>query len=271
MSYGIFKSKVLDFVLQRRDRLTPRDIQKGLSDFIGRREVNTALKELIAEERLSYTYEFGHTFVEPSLNTTIQLTDRIVLIPPGRSFEPGSDKVFITLRPGISFGNGQHPTSVLVLQGMERVFSGKMTDFIPEDILDIGTGSGILALASIKLGGKMAFGIDNDPNAVFEANENVALNSLENQVRISKTSLESVQGKFELILANLRAPTLKDISWGLTKYSRDRSVFIMSGFYPEETQGLLERYKKTGWSCHYRARQGNWEMVILLSMSNKQV
>ncbi len=262
MTYCLSKAKVLEFVIQSPSRVTPRDVQKGLSREITRREVKTALKELISEEQLLYTYDFGCTFVESSMHAPVGLTDRIVMVPPDRSLEHDPDKIYITLRPGIAFGNGQHPTTCLVLKGMEHVFSGRIADFIPEAILDIGTGSGILALAGIKLGGKRAIGIDLDPNAVFEARENVALNSLEDDITILKTSLDFLQGSFQLVLANLRAPTLKDISQQLTRYCQHRSVLIMSGFYPEETKGLLERYKEQGWSCLYRQRRGKWGMAI---------
>jgi ribosomal protein L11 methyltransferase len=239
-----------------------KDIQEMVGPDLPKKETKALLKELIEEERLSFTYEFGCTFVVPSLHAPFLLTDRVMLVPPGRKVRLSSEMIAITVRPGIAFGTGQHPTTCLALQGLESLFSGQIIDYIPEKILDIGTGSGILAVASIKFGGQKALGIDSDPNAVFEARENIALNDLEHCIRIGKTSLEYVQGRYHLILANLRTPTLKDIRTQLSACRAQRSVLIMSGFHPEERKGLIGKYEELGWSPMTGARKGKWEMLM---------
>lgn len=160
--------------------------QKKLIESHGltKKQIKAVIRGLVSDGELVYTYEFGSTFLEPSFNKPVRVSTHVVLKPPGHHYQPQSDDVVIQIKSGASFGDGRHPTSRLAVRGIEYVLK-KIKSDRPEDqsrVLDIGTGSGILVLAAVRLGIHQGLGIDIDPAARFEAKENVLINRLEDQI-----------------------------------------------------------------------------------------
>jgi len=128
-------------------------------------------------------------------------------------FNAENDDVVVKINPGASFGNGQHPTSRLAVRAIEYLL--KETELLPTggetSLLDVGTGTGILAITALRFGITTGVGIDVDPCARREAMENAEENCLKDRFQIRKLDLAEIQNRFDLILANLRSPTLSRI------------------------------------------------------------
>ena len=180
--------------------------------------------------------------------------ERILIRPTWRyDFEAG-DRVVLNIDPGLAFGTGSHETTRLCLETIEKYLRQGDT------VLDVGCGSGILAIASLLLGAKSAVGVDIDPVAVRTARENAELNGVEDRFEVVVGDLtEKISGKFNLIVANIVADAIISLSAGVREFMTPDTVYIMSGIIDSrgdevaEAVGrdfeIIERYEDGGWVC----------------------
>jgi ribosomal protein L11 methyltransferase len=129
--------------------------------------------------------------------------------------------------------------------------------------IDIGTGSGVLAIVAAKMGFGWVAAVDTDPNAVFEARKNVRLNQLESRISVGKGSLEASDGRYDLAIANLRTPTLVGLSWALDKTLMPDSMLILSGIRPDETTSIAEKYQAIGFFVQNNRKEKGWAALCL--------
>jgi ribosomal protein L11 methyltransferase len=192
----------------------------------------------------------------------LKVTDRLVIRPPWEEYAAQPGETVITIYPGMAFGTGRHASTLLCLRALEQVWeehppgSGS-----PWQVLDVGTGTGILALAAARYGAEV-LGIDLDPEAVAAALENVRLNQLMDRVWVEETPLASLRQKFGLIMANITAPDLLQLADAITARLLPDGVLIISGFLTEDAPRLTARYealgvRQTGWLT-----QDDWGALI---------
>ena len=178
---------------------------------------------------------------------------RLAVVPSWQDYE--TSRVKLILDPGLAFGTGGHETTNLCLEVLdERVRGG-------ERVLDIGTGSGILAIAALKLGAAVAEGVDIDPVAVRTAGENAALNGVADKLTVLVGDLsDKASGKYDIITANIVANAIMALAPVVPGLMADDAVFIASGIIDSrkdeviaalEAAGLavLEVKEKRGWEC----------------------
>ena len=178
---------------------------------------------------------------------------RLAVVPSWQDYE--TSRVKLILDPGLAFGTGGHETTNLCLEVLdERVRGG-------ERVLDIGTGSGILAIAALKLGAAVAEGVDIDPVAVRTAGENAALNGVADKLTVLVGDLsDKASGKYDIITANIVANAIMALAPSVPGLMADDAVFIASGIIDSrkdeviaalEAAGLavLEVKEKRGWEC----------------------
>jgi ribosomal protein L11 methyltransferase len=240
-------------------RLTPGRLESIVGQDLGiaPRQVRAAIRTLIHRGLIRYTYTFGCSFLERSFLGATAVSRHITLIPPDIEIPAGAEGQFVRILPGAAFGGGDHPSTRLALRGLDHVFTCRALTH-PARVLDIGTGSGILALAAVQLGAASALGIDVDACSRFEAEENVRLNRLGGRIEISGEPLSAVRGRFGLITANLRLPTLLRLRTELLAHCRDRTVLIFSGLRVEEWPGLVRRYRKDEFTPLWEAAEKGW-------------
>lgn len=249
-------------------RLTPRDLVKrvrkqhpGLPTI----QIRSAIKNLVQQGILIYSHRFSSTQLEINFQRCVGVTSRIVLCP--ETADPASfhSKVVIRLRRGEAFGLGDHPTTRLALRGMEIAVDRLAVMFKPEEIraLDIGTGSGVLALAAAKLGVGQVCALDHDAVARYEARANVALNGLAADIQVASAPLEEMQAKtFTLIMANLRPPTLRVLFRQMARVARPPSMWVLSGFRSAEGNSLSDFLEKKGASILWREKMKGWAAIL---------
>jgi ribosomal protein L11 methyltransferase len=256
---------VLKFIAGRRQ--TPADILKALSHppVFPKTAVQEAIRELVASGALAYTAEYGRTFLEPSFDRPVRVSERIVLTPPGRDVPPGPEEIVVRLRPGAAFGVGRHPTTRLSLRGIEFALSGDgaARPRAGSRVLDIGTGSGVLAIAAVKLGIENGVGLDIDPCAVAEASHNVMLNGLAGRIAISDRGLEGLEGVFSLVVANLRLPTLARLAAAIAALTMPGGALVVSGVQQEEQAAVCAAYGRQRFECAWSVAEDRWVGLVL--------
>lgn len=263
---------VMELLDSKSHRMTPAGITKALRTHhpnLTRSMIRQTIKSLVEEGDLIYSDRFGRTYLELNYLRARRITNRITLAPPNCTPEKRSGEILIKINNGSSFGMGDHPTTRIALRGVEYAMTRVLPLCDSQRIaaLDIGTGSGVLAIASIKLGATKAFGLDLDPIACHEARQNVVLNGLNSSISIHKTDLDRFYGaSCELLIANLRPPTLKQIIPTLHQFSSPSAFWIFSGFREEEAHGLKDllislpahlvwQYSEYGWAGLVAARE----------------
>jgi len=268
-SYTVEKLKHLIYntIAEAYRKLTPADVEKKLAraDWIDRKAVRLGIRELVSSGKLSYTYLYGRSFIEESFRRPVRISERIVVKPPGRRYQPQSGEVTISIASGIAFGNGSHPSTYLALRALDHVLGG---DYYAEEYdasygLDVGTGTGILAIAMAMLGVERVVGLDLDPCALWEATQNVRLNNLGSRVTISDVALNSLQTPFSLIVANMAFPTLKAISGICAEKAKRGAILILSGFKVSALEETLRAYLRNGCRLIRQQIDRNWACLVL--------
>lgn len=189
----------------------------------------------------------------------------LVIRPTWEEFAAGDADIVIDLDPGMAFGTGTHATTRLCLSVLERIMSGKgetenNREWKARKVLDVGTGSGILGIAAVKLGAEQVIAIDLDGDAVRAAAENSAINGVSASMHISDTPLELTGRGFDVILANILAEDLARLSPELTKRLAPGGFLVLSGILTEKESIVAESYagfepgpieilREDEWSC----------------------
>ncbi|MBI5580757.1 MAG: 50S ribosomal protein L11 methyltransferase [Deltaproteobacteria bacterium] len=256
---------MLKFIADRRQ--TPADILKALSHppVFPKTSVQDAIRELVAAGALTYTTEYGRSFLEPSFDRPVRVSERIVLAPPDRDVPPGLGDIVVRLRSGAAFGVGRHPTTRLALRGIEFALSrsGAARTRAGSSVLDIGTGSGVLAIAAVKLGIENGVGLDIDPCAVTEAAQNVSLNGLAGRIEISDRGLDRIEGVFSLVVANLRLPTLERLARAIAALTMPGGALVVSGVQYAEQAAVVAIYGRQRFECAWSVAEDRWMGLVL--------
>lgn len=188
----------------------------------------------------------------------LHVGQRLVIVPAWKRFRPRPGQVPLRLDPGMAFGTGLHPTTQLCLRALEqRIRPGSR-------ILDLGTGSGILAIAAAKLGGGPVLALDKDPIAVRSACQNVRRNRLSRQIEVREGTLTPGAGPFEMILANLLVPVLHELAGLLAQALGPGGILISSGVLAEQAGEIAADLERAGLSLVEQPREGDWVALIAL-------
>jgi ribosomal protein L11 methyltransferase len=258
------KKIILEILDNSEARLTPINlIKKTVRKLkISSTRAKKILRELITEKKLAYTYFFGSTYIEPSFNKPVKITERFILTPSGIKNIQNKNYINIIIDPGISFGSGRHPTTRLSLKALDHIVTLRPS-YSTMTGLDIGTGSGVLAIAVCKIFVSNCLALDIDPNSLAEARKNVILNGLENNITVSDSDINTLKGKFSLIMANLRYPTLKNLAKNITLLSEKNTFLIMSGIRTYEKDDLISLYTNTGFNLLYEKDEKKWSCIAM--------
>lgn len=168
------------------------------------------------------------------------------------------DEIVIEIDPGMAFGTGQHPTTALCLRALEDLIRPEMR------VLDLGCGSGILAIAATKLGASSVVAVDIDPNAVRAARENAVANGVAHAVEVREGTLASDE-VFDLIVANISGLTLERLALTLAKSLRSGGILISSGFLDDAVAGLSGAYEAVGLTVDQVVEDRAWRAIIARS------
>ena len=185
---------------------------------------------------------------------------RLVIVPVWETYEAEPGEVTVLMDPGMAFGTGTHETT--------RLCAGFVEEFTKPgcSVLDVGCGSGILAIAAAKLGAGHCFACDIDPVAVRVAKENAALNGTENVTCAVSDLLrqaERVPGGYDLIVANIVADIIIRLAPDVGAYLSDSGTFVVSGIIAERADEVLAVLRKNGYGPIEERRENGWYAAAL--------
>ena len=224
------------------------------------------VNQLVEEGKLQYTTHFGGTYLEVSYASPQQISDNVVIQPFGTRHPSTDFPCVVSLEKGASFGGGEHPSTRLAIRLMDSFLyqSPLGKRLFAFRAVDIGTGSGVLAIVAAKMGVGSVWGIDIDPCSVFEARRNVVLNHLDKRVRISDKGLDIISGAVDVVLANLRFPTLSSLGEQLDGRVKRDGIIIFSGLRLTEMDDICSSYERFGFSPAKKIVENGWGAICLI-------
>jgi len=261
------KHIIYNMVIEANTKMPTGDVEKAVVRAVGvdRKKVRVAIRDLVRLGELRYTYMYGTSFLERSFDRPVRLSKRIVIKPPQSAYEPRPGEVVINIAAGAAFGDGAHPSTSLAIKALDSAlgdnrYIGRKTVLKG---LDMGTGSGILAIALARLGCQKVVAVDIDPCAVSEATHNISLNDLNEEITILSTSLERISTCFSVILANMALPTLTKLAPLFSVKMEKNAVLILSGFKEHASKNVRDAYTDQGLILVREELDREWVCLVL--------
>jgi ribosomal protein L11 methyltransferase len=181
---------------------------------------------------------------------------RLVIRPTWRRHRRAPGDVVLALDPGMAFGTGLHPTTRLCLAATEALADRGVLD--GARVLDVGCGSGILAIAALRLGAAMALGIDTDPIAIEATTANARRNRVVRRLRARGGSLPTGEPPFDVVLANLIAGLLVQLAPALHREVRPGGTLLASGIFVDREAEVRQAFEAAGLRVTRRLGEGDW-------------
>ncbi|WP_410767968.1 50S ribosomal protein L11 methyltransferase [Fontibacillus sp. BL9] len=198
----------------------------------------------------------------------LRVSHRLTIKPTWEEYTPASpEERIIELDPGMAFGTGTHPTTSLCLRTLEGVIQEG------DEVIDVGTGSGILAIGACRLGASRVLALDLDPVAVSSAMENTRLNRLEEQIQVVESDLLSVLKKgadatvnvqlpVRVVVANILAEIILLFIEDVYEALQPGGYYIASGIYKNKEQAVEEALTAAGFEIAETAREEDWVAFV---------
>lgn len=187
----------------------------------------------------------------------MKVSDRIVIKPSWETYNKKKGQVILTLDPGMAFGTGTHETTMLCMQAIDQ--------YIRPDhsLIDIGCGTGVLSIGALLLGAKAATAIDLDGNAVEIARKNAQINKvLDRMTLVHGNLLDEIEGSYDIVVANIIADVIIELSQYATNYIKAGGLFISSGIIHERLDEVIEQIESVGLIIEKVEKMGEWAMVV---------
>ncbi|MCK8815920.1 50S ribosomal protein L11 methyltransferase [Natroniella sulfidigena] len=187
----------------------------------------------------------------------LKVTDKIVIKPTWEDYQASADEIIIEIDPGQAFGTGQHETTTSCLEMIEKYLKPEM------NCLDIGTGTGILAIAAAKLEAGATVGIDISPVAITAAQENAQLNQVADEIEFLEGDLvEVVDQDYDLVIANILPHIILDLIPDLKEVIKPDGKFILSGIVEEKLDRVKERLQEYQFKVEEVVQKNEWVTIV---------
>ncbi|WP_046173877.1 50S ribosomal protein L11 methyltransferase [Domibacillus indicus] len=188
----------------------------------------------------------------------VKISEKFTIVPTWEKYEPFStDEIIIELDPGMAFGTGTHPTTVMCLQALER--------FVKRDhhVVDVGTGSGVLAIGAALLGAARVTALDLDDVAVSAARQNVALNHAEDIVSVAKNNLiDGIDDQPDIVVSNILAEVIISFTGDVASILRPGGFFIASGIIGQKKEDVRKAMTDAGLFIEETVVMEDWVCIV---------
>lgn len=195
----------------------------------------------------------------------LRISDRLTIKPTWEDYTAREDELIIELDPGMAFGTGTHATTALCLQTLEKVVKPG------DEVIDVGTGSGVLSIAAAKLGAKHVLAIDLDPVAVSASHENVRVNALESHISVRQGDLlqalrtnerVGVQPPVDVVVANILAEILLLFMDDVHQALKPGGTYIASGIIKSKQADVEQGLAQAGFTVTARFHDQDWVALV---------
>ncbi len=188
----------------------------------------------------------------------VKISERITITPTWEEYEPvSSDEIIIELDPGMAFGTGTHPTTVLSIQAIEQILKENDT------VIDVGAGSGVLSIASVLLGAKDVYAYDLDDVAVRSTTINAKLNKTDHKIHSKQNNLlNNVDVEADLIVSNILAEIIVQFTDDAFRLVKSGGYFITSGIIQNKRNEVKERLEESGFEIVETNKMEDWISII---------
>jgi ribosomal protein L11 methyltransferase len=194
----------------------------------------------------------------------LRLTYKIIIKPPWDKYKGLAGETVVTIDPKMAFGTGHHESTQLIIENMEKLIHSETS------VLDIGTGSGILAILAEKLGAEKIMAIDNDMIAVKNARENIITNKCKN-IKLFASTLEFMEPEeFDLILANMNRNVLLQYASYFSLFMKINAKIFLSGILLADEIILTDTFQKNGFKTVKKYAKKEWLSIIFELIEKKQ-
>ena len=188
---------------------------------------------------------------------SMEIGRRLAVVPSWESYENAQGRAVMSLDPGMAFGTGTHETTWLCLEALDEAVRGG------ERMLDIGTGSGILAIAALLLGAEAAEGVDIDPMCVRTAGENARRNRVNDRFKVLVGDLsDKASGQYDIITANIVAAAILSLAPHLPALMKPETLFIASGVIDTKKDEVIAGLEKAGLVVTEVREKRGWECIL---------
>jgi len=190
----------------------------------------------------------------------LEIGKTLAIVPSWLKSKKVNRKIVIELDPGMAFGTGHHPTTRMCLEMLETLVKPCHT------VLDLGCGSGILSIASAKMGSEKVIGIDNDETAIKVARENIKINGIGDSVSISNGSVPNKNiDKYsnDIVVANISSKVILDLSKEITEYLKPKGYLLISGFLDNTESEIIDVFKKLNLNVVSKLGTADWVALCL--------
>jgi ribosomal protein L11 methyltransferase len=233
---------------------------------VSKKEIENLLNSLVQEKLIESFSVDENEFEERNWNeewekslNVIEVSDKIVIKPSTREYNAKPGQLVLTIDPKMSFGTGEHQTTRLMLLMVEKYVKSGM------NVLDVGTGTGVLAIAAVRLGASHAVAIDNDEWCFDNGIENCQVNGVSNKVEIRLGEVSQVEEKnFDLVLANINKNILMEISRDLSSHVKPEGTLILSGLLFSDEQDITDRYGNEGFTVIDKKQMEEWLSLVMI-------
>jgi ribosomal protein L11 methyltransferase len=187
-----------------------------------------------------------------------KISQRIVIKPTWEPYEvTAQDEIVINIDPGMAFGTGTHETTTMCIKLLEKYVEPGV-----DDVLDIGCGSGILAIAATMLGARSSTGIDIDPIAIQVASDNIAINGLTTKIDVYQGDLTKEREILaDIVVANLSADLIMTLASTIGNHLKNKKIFIASGILIDKQESVAEAIRESGFEIMELLNEGEWAAV----------
>lgn len=187
--------------------------------------------------------------------TITELTEKTLVVPAWRELPVSERRLGLRIYPGLGFGTGTHETTRLAAVLLENELTRAAK---PVSVLDVGTGSAILAILAAKRGAKRILALDIDEDALLNARENCHHNLVTEQIVLSSTPVTALNEKFQLIVANIIAPVLRQLAPEFSRLIKPGGRLILSGILVEQLAEVTKVYSELGFVIKESQTAGEW-------------
>jgi len=232
-------------------KINRSDIEDILNTILSEKLIESfSIEEGIVEDR-NWNEEYEKNV------RVIEVTERIVIKPSFKEYATKENQIIVAIDPKMSFGTGEHATTKLILQFMEKYVNKG------DKVLDIGSGTGILGITAALLGAEKSIGIDNDEWCLLNGTENIKLNHIEDKVEIRLSEIDQVSEKdFDLIVANINKHILLDIAEDIKAKIKKTGTIILSGLLIIDETDITVKYNSLGFNKVATNQMDEWCALI---------